>query len=51
MLHGIRREILDRLLFPVGSYKKTQIREIARNAGLSVADEAGQRRNLLRAEW
>ena len=37
VLHGIRREILDRLLFPVGSYKKTQIREIARNAGLSVA--------------
>jgi tRNA-specific 2-thiouridylase len=37
VLHGIRREILDRLLFPVGSYRKPQIREIAGNAGLPVA--------------
>ncbi len=37
VLHGIRREILDRLLFPVGSFRKPQIREIAREAGLPVA--------------
>jgi tRNA-uridine 2-sulfurtransferase len=40
VLHGIRREILDRLLFPVGGYLKPQIREIARRAGLDrVADK------------
>jgi tRNA-specific 2-thiouridylase len=37
VLHGIRREILDRLLFPVGGYRKPQIREIASKAGLPVA--------------
>ena len=37
VLHGIRREILNRLLFPVGSYRKPRIREIAESAGLSVA--------------
>ena len=37
VLHGIRREILDRLLFPVGSYRKPRIREIAESAGLAVA--------------
>lgn len=37
VLHGIRKEILDRLLFPVGSFKKPRIREIAQNAGLPVA--------------
>lgn len=40
VLHGIRREVLPRLLFPVGGYAKPAIREIAREAGLlGVADK------------
>ena len=39
MLHGIKREVLDHLLFPVGGYTKPQIRRIAREAGLGVADK------------
>lgn len=40
VLHGIKREILPRLLFPVGGYTKPQIRAFAREAGLlSVADK------------
>lgn len=39
VLHGIRREILDRLIFPVGSYRKSQIREVARDAGLPVSSK------------
>jgi tRNA-uridine 2-sulfurtransferase len=34
VLHGIRREILSRLLFPVGGYLKPEIRKIAAKAGL-----------------
>jgi len=34
VLHGIKREILPHLLFPVGGYNKPEIREIAREAGL-----------------
>jgi tRNA-specific 2-thiouridylase len=40
VLHGIKREVLPHLLFPVGGYTKPQIREFAREAGLlSVADK------------
>jgi tRNA-uridine 2-sulfurtransferase len=35
VLYGIRREILPRLLFPVGGYHKDQVRALARKAGLS----------------
>lgn len=35
VLHGIRREILPRLLFPVGGYTKPEIRALAREAGLT----------------
>jgi tRNA-specific 2-thiouridylase len=34
VLHGIKREVLPHLLFPVGGYTKPQIRAIAREAGL-----------------
>jgi tRNA-specific 2-thiouridylase len=37
VLHGIRREILAKLLFPVGGYLKPAIRAIALDAGLPVA--------------
>ncbi|MBX9628330.1 MAG: tRNA 2-thiouridine(34) synthase MnmA [Gemmataceae bacterium] len=40
VLHGIRREVLPHLLFPVGGYTKPEIRVIAREAGLlGVADK------------
>jgi tRNA-uridine 2-sulfurtransferase len=35
VLHGIKREVLDHLIFPVGGYRKPQIREIAAEAGLA----------------
>lgn len=35
VLWGIRREMLDRLLFPVGGYRKEEIRALARKAGLN----------------
>jgi tRNA-specific 2-thiouridylase len=35
VLWGVRREMLDRLLFPVGGYRKDEIRALARRAGLS----------------
>jgi tRNA-specific 2-thiouridylase len=34
VLHGIKREVLPHLLFPVGAYTKPEIRAIARDAGL-----------------
>jgi tRNA-specific 2-thiouridylase len=37
VLAGINRGILDRILFPVGTYAKPQIRELAAEAGLRVA--------------
>ncbi len=37
VLHGIRKSILAKLLFPVGDYTKAEIRELAREFGLSVA--------------
>src|SRR5262245_10645589 len=40
VLHGIKREVLPHLLFPVGGYTKPQIRQVAREAGLlSVAEK------------
>jgi tRNA-specific 2-thiouridylase len=40
VLYGIRREILSRLLFPVGGYRKEEVRALARKAGL--AEVAGK---------
>jgi tRNA-specific 2-thiouridylase len=37
VLAGINRSILDRILFPVGTYAKPDIRELAAQAGLRVA--------------
>jgi tRNA-uridine 2-sulfurtransferase len=39
VLHGIRRSILPHLLFPIGGMRKEQVRQIARELGLSVADK------------
>src|SRR5829696_533165 len=40
VLHGIKREVLPHLPFPVGGYTKPQIRQFAREAGLtSVAEK------------
>ena len=39
VLHGIRRSVLPHLLFPLGGYRKEQVRAIARDAGLAVADK------------
>ncbi len=39
VLFGIRREILPRLMFPVGGFRKEEIRARARRLGLRVADK------------
>src|SRR5262249_44364212 len=39
VLFGLPRDLLGRLLFPVGGYRKEQIRSIARAAGLGLADK------------
>ena len=39
VLFGIDRSILPRLLFPVGDFRKPEIRKIAREVGLRVADK------------
>ncbi|HEY2253467.1 MAG TPA: tRNA 2-thiouridine(34) synthase MnmA [Planctomycetaceae bacterium] len=39
VLFGLERDLLEHVLFPVGAYDKHQIREIARTAGLRVADK------------
>lgn len=39
VLHGIRREVLPHLLFPIGGYRKEEIRALARRANLPVADK------------
>jgi tRNA-specific 2-thiouridylase len=39
VLFGIRRESLGRLCFPVGDYRKEEIRQIAGRIGLRVADK------------
>jgi tRNA-specific 2-thiouridylase len=39
VLYGIRRDVLPHLLFPVGGYHKDEVRALAREAGLGVADK------------
>jgi tRNA U34 2-thiouridine synthase MnmA/TrmU len=39
VLFGIRRELLDRILFPVGDRTKSDIREMSRQAGIRTADK------------
>jgi tRNA-specific 2-thiouridylase len=39
VLHGLRRAILPHLLFPIGGYRKDEVRALARKAGLGVADK------------
>jgi tRNA-specific 2-thiouridylase len=39
VLFGLERSLLEHVLFPVGTYAKDEIREIARHAGLRVADK------------
>ncbi len=39
VLHGIRRSILPHLLFPIGGMRKQQVRQIARELGLGVAEK------------
>jgi len=38
-LHAVRRESLDRVLFPLGELHKSEVRERARRAGLPVYDK------------
>jgi tRNA-uridine 2-sulfurtransferase len=38
-LFGVQRKLLRRMLLPVGEYEKSQIRELAENLGLQVADK------------
>lgn len=39
VLFGLKKNILPHLLFPIGSYRKEEVRAIARELGLSVADK------------
>jgi tRNA-specific 2-thiouridylase len=39
VLYGLRRSVLPHLLFPVGGYRKEEVRALAREAGLPVADK------------
>lgn len=39
VLFGLRRELLPRVLFPLGEYRKSEVRALAREAGLGVADK------------
>jgi tRNA-specific 2-thiouridylase len=39
VLFGLRRDILPRLLFPLGEYRKAEVRSLARDARLGVADK------------
>ena len=39
VLFGIDRELLPRILFPVGEYNKTEIRKIASNIGMQTANK------------
>jgi tRNA-specific 2-thiouridylase len=39
VLYGLRREVLPHLLFPIGGFRKDQVRALAREAGLGVADK------------
>lgn len=39
VLFGLRRNLLSRLLFPIGGLKKDEVRAIAREGGLNVAEK------------
>jgi tRNA-specific 2-thiouridylase len=39
VLYGLRREVLPYLLFPIGGYRKEEVRALAREARLGVADK------------
>jgi tRNA-specific 2-thiouridylase len=39
VLHGLRRAVLPHLLFPIGGLRKEEVRALAREAGLGVADK------------
>ncbi len=39
VLHGLRRSLLPRLLFPIGDRPKDEVRALARRAGLAVHDK------------
>jgi tRNA-specific 2-thiouridylase len=39
VLYGLRREVLPHLLFPIGGYRKAEVRALAREAGLGVAEK------------
>ena len=39
VLAGLRRSLLPHLLFPIGGYEKDEVRDIARRAGLGVAEK------------
>jgi tRNA-specific 2-thiouridylase len=39
VLFGIKRAILPHLLFPLGGFRKEEVRALARDAGLAVADK------------
>jgi tRNA-specific 2-thiouridylase len=39
VLFGLRRSILPHLLFPIGDYRKQEVRQLARRAGLGVAEK------------
>jgi tRNA-specific 2-thiouridylase len=39
VLYGLKRSILPRLLFPIGGFRKDEVRALARAAGLGVADK------------
>jgi len=39
VLFGIRPDLLDKILFPVGGYQKEHLRELARHAGIRTANK------------
>src|SRR5262249_53201373 len=39
VLYGLRRALLSKLLFPIGDYRKEEVRALAREAGLGVHDK------------
>lgn len=39
VLFGLQRKLLPRVLFPIGGYRKQEVRELARSFGLAVAEK------------
>jgi len=39
VLHGLRRSLLPHVLFPIGSLRKEEVRDLARKAGLGVSEK------------